>query len=213
MFRNFFARSNPGEYDDWISSEITEFPFRNVRLRTSSELREFLLESVPVMVLTSMIGCGAVKVCSGISPDFAEVAASRGFAAFVMRKPGHVVNVIATSDVGLVEVDLSQIQFEYDVYTDDEYAETRRLLKKAAADPFKAIRVKVLGKIVNSNLERAVGESMYTKFWSPISRYDRGAKEAASVRAKTRKKHPLWEDLMEVFLTETKADPSELRGL
>ncbi len=165
------ARRNPGTlYLDYPARYAVE------PLKTAAELGEFLLEAVPVMVLTHMACAYSVKVCSGISPAFAAVAADRGFAAFVARKPGHVVNVVATADHGLVEVDLSHIQFELPAYPEDEDVE--RVLTKAVRNPFSAVKITRLRH--EPHLENPPDK--FDKFFEPLEQYARGVKKMARIR-------------------------------
>jgi len=166
------ARANPSGplFPDYPARYTVE------PLKTAEQLGDFLLEAVPVMVLTHMACAGSVKVCSGISPAFAAVAADRGFAAFVARKPGHVVNVVATRDQGLVEVDLSHIQFELPAYPEEE--DVDRVLAKAMENPFAAVKITRLDH--EPRLEPPPTE--FDKFFDPLGGYARGVKTAQRIR-------------------------------
>lgn len=123
-------------------------------MKSFKDLQIFLQKIVPLLVEKHIIQARAVKACSGISPDFVFYAQKAGFKAFVKRVPGHVKNIVITSD-GPIEVDLSYIQFEFcPKYTQEngeevsnpERRELERLLDKVKKDPFSAIKVTPLNQ-------------------------------------------------------------------
>jgi hypothetical protein len=131
----------PGHIQESLNELRKTYPDANVVSR--SQLKQFLRDAIPALVNRYIIGGRALKVCSGISPDFAAFASANGIAAFVTHRPGHVLNVVPTTS-GPVLVDLSAIQFE--CMTDElDYAEHReemgRLLDRVTRNPFSAVNI------------------------------------------------------------------------
>lgn len=132
-------------------------------------LREFLEEAVPVLVLKFIVMGRALKVCSSISPDFTEVAASRGFLAYTWRLPGHVVNVVEYNG-RVFQIDLSAIQFRVCEFEDDETA-LDTLMAKVILNPFAAIRIRELPE-VPFDADPPRGPADYSEFWNPLRSYE-----------------------------------------
>jgi len=146
---------------------------KNPRLKegkSTSDLKSWLKEAIPVVVFQLMVCSRAVKVCSGISPAFAKAANESGFEAYVKRIPGHVVNIVVTDDANY-EIDMSAIQFEvdkvrkkFDDNEDDPFGIERatiELLKKVSANPYAAVSIKRIDSIDKSSLEKPSGEEWF----------------------------------------------------
>lgn len=145
---------------------------------TSAQLKEFLREAIPVLVLRELVMSGTVKSCSGVAPALAAVARDRGFDARVVRTPGHFLNVIQTSD-GVWEVDLSAIQFEYCRDAPDERKEMRRLLQKVIKNPFAAVKIRRAEEMPDDASLPPTAD----KFWDPLDGYNRGLKRVQDIRS------------------------------
>jgi hypothetical protein len=135
------------EYLNWINNEISTLKqkFPNVSLKSYSEFEVFLNSIVPKLIHKYMILSGSMKVCSGISPDFAEIACTKGFPVFIDHVPGHVRNILLTKECPYI-IDLSYIQFLCKHDLNDEYTEEEALesFKKLYKNPFLAIKIEKL---------------------------------------------------------------------
>lgn len=134
----------PQEYADLVNELRATYP--SVDIVTRDRLKEFLRIAIPVLVRRHIVGSYALKVCSGISPDFAAFASANGIAAFVGRHPGHVFNYVLTVS-GPVLVDLSAIQFEcrtMDWDGEEHFAEIKNLIDRVTRNPFAAVKLKQL---------------------------------------------------------------------
>lgn len=146
-FRIFKKISQDSSYLNWAEAEIIELKkkFPNVSLKSFSEFKSFLDSILPKLIHKYMLLSGAMKVCSTISPDFAEIACSKGFAVLIEHVSGHVRNIIITSE-GPYLIDLSYIQFlcQHDLSNksvrDEAVAAYRALYK----NPYMAIKIEKL---------------------------------------------------------------------
>lgn len=122
---------------DAIVNEILEnlqSNFPNVSLKPFAEFKSFLDALIPKLIHKYMLLTNTMKVCSTISIDFAEIAATAGFAMLIDRKqPGHVRNIVLTSN-GPYLVDLSYIQ-----YVVCEWDLTNPKTKKEALKEYQAL--------------------------------------------------------------------------
>jgi len=150
------------EYVDFLVKESFE-----EQLRTKEDFDDFIKVVVPKLVNKHMLQGNAVKVCSGISPEFENIARQNGFNVDIVHLPGHVINYVHLAD-GTYKVDLSAIQFEWcqkniEDYEDELYfsakergeqidspfkftsaaekRELKRLLDIVKADPMRAIKI------------------------------------------------------------------------
>jgi hypothetical protein len=121
----------------WVESQLAQFPMA-VELRKRSALAAWLEDNIPFAVGAFMLNARSLRVCSGISPDFAEIAAASGWPAVTASVPRHFLNIILVED-GFVMVDLSAIQFELCDHNDGR--EVSRMLKMVAKNPFRAIAI------------------------------------------------------------------------
>jgi len=129
--------------DETIQSLKAKFP--NVEMRSFSEFKKFLDSLVPKLVHKYLISTFSMKNCSGISPDFAEIAAQAGFPVLVNFVPGHQRNIVLTTD-GPYVVDLSYIQFtcNHDWSDKESRDEVRENYRSLYRDPFSAISIERL---------------------------------------------------------------------
>lgn len=155
-----------------------------VSLVTMSQLSAFLKEAIPVMVLTGLYRCNSLKVCSGVSPDFTEVACSQGFPTLTISAPGHFYNAVITKD-GIILVDLSYIQFSRTTHWDDEEGreEVDTLLKKVLHNPFSAVKIENLGKNTSILFRGSLpqGENVYSNSWNPVEKFGRAKQQIAKI--------------------------------
>ena len=147
--------------DETISTIKTKFP--NVELRSFGQFKSFLDNLVPKLVHKYLILSGSMKNCSGISPDFTEIACQAGFPVLTMLQPGHQLNLVLTQE-GPYSVDLSYIQFtckhQVDSDTDEDGSERRAVLENYKAlykDPFKALKIAPLPKQYFANVRYPQG--------------------------------------------------------
>ncbi len=127
--------------EEQIQHELTDLQSKwpQASLKSSEELLSFINQVVPPLIYQYMIVGRTTKACSGISPSFGVLANEAGFAVFLSRLPGHIVNVSLCSD-GIFQIDLSNIQFQVDS-NQKEWKEHQRLLQMVARDPFAAIQI------------------------------------------------------------------------
>lgn len=125
-------------------SNISAFP-------SHDEAMEAIRAAVPVLIRKYMINSRAVKVCGGISRAFEAEMKRIGVPTVTSSRPGHFYNLVATGST-VIMVDLSAIQFEckpdYDAYDDffeAESVDVERLLDLVKADPFRAVKIEVIG--------------------------------------------------------------------
>lgn len=158
------------DYVNWANQEVqklqTRFP--GVTLKPFAEFKVFLDAMVPKLIHKYMLLSRSMKVCSGISPDFAEYAVNKGFAVLTEKVPGHMRNVILTID-GPYIIDLSYIQFlcQHSIDSDDptpeEKAKVLQNYKDLYANPFKAIKVEKMpmNAIPHANPPQGNYDSLY----------------------------------------------------
>ncbi len=121
----------------WANEQLEHFP-SGVSLRSRGAFATWLEVNAPYVIAAFMLNSRALRVCSGISPAFAEVAAANGWPAVTVSVPRHFKNVILVKE-GFVDLDLSAIQFE--VCDHNDFKEVARVLRSVARNPFRAIRV------------------------------------------------------------------------
>jgi hypothetical protein len=141
------------DYDAFVNESIstikTKFP--NVQLRSWGEFRAFLDGLVPKLIHKYLLLSGSMKNCSGISPDFTEIACQAGFPVMTMVVPGHQLNLVLTRE-GPYSVDLSYIQFtckhqiESDEPSEEERQEVINNYRALYRDPFRALQTQQLPK-------------------------------------------------------------------
>lgn len=135
------------DYQEFCRRTIEELKpkFPNLSLRPFAEFKQFLDNLVPKLVHKYLIFSGTMKNCSGVSPDFAEIASQAGYPTLVQFSPGHQSNVVLTSD-GPYSVDLSYVQFtcKWDLTDPDQRDEAIENYKAIRRDPFSAIKVEKL---------------------------------------------------------------------
>lgn len=135
--------------DESISIIKTKFP--NVELHSWGEFKAFLDNLVPKLIHKYLLLSGSMKNCSGISPDFSEIACQAGFPVMTMFDSGHQLNLVLTTE-GPYLVDLSYIQFtckhqiDSDNPTEDEKREVLNNYRALYKDPFKALKIRRLPK-------------------------------------------------------------------
>ena len=146
--------------DEAISTLKNKFP--QVKLSSYGEFKVFLDSLVPKLVHKYLLLSGSMKNCSGISPDFSEIACQAGFPVLTILAPGHQLNLVLTQD-GPYMVDLSYIQFtckhevESDYPTKEERKEILDNYRALYKDPFKAIKVQQLPKQYFSDIRYPQG--------------------------------------------------------
>lgn len=145
------------------------FPDARVELRSIAELKQWLRAHVPVAIAAWMLRSRSLKVCSGISPAFAEVLFRDGWPAVTCAIPRHQFNVVVTLE-GFVKVDMSAIQFQ--VCDQDDYDEVRGLLRQVARNPFRAIEVKRYASWPAHVQRVPDGRSGFSSMWDPLKDYD-----------------------------------------
>lgn len=161
----------------WLASRSERFGAVFATL-SSSDLEQFLSNSVPYFTYRYLIQAGSLRQCGSISDAFATVVKDVGFEAYVTSRPGHFLNVVKTSD-GVFEVDLSAIQFEFDRYKSYESdaaedAEMMRLMKVIAEDPFRAIKVRRIAEVPEwARPAQAEDPSCY---YTPVETFKRSPK-------------------------------------
>lgn len=132
------------DYNDFAEQTIREMrnKFSNVQLRPFAEFQTFLDALLPKLVHKYLISSGTMKNCSGISPDFSEIACQSGFPVLTQHIPGHQRNVFLSSD-GPFMVDLSYIQFtcKYDLSDKESRKEVIQNYRELYQDPWKAIKI------------------------------------------------------------------------
>ena len=185
LLKSIIKETVDNEYENEYRDMLTDLEnqvkaiYPESSIKSLEELKSFLKEAIPVMVLTDLVRCKSLKVCSGISPGFTELANKRGFMTVTKSVPGHFYNIVFT-DSGPVKVDLSHVQFERATHYDDEEGqeEVNRLLKKVTLNPFSAVKISLLGKgvsnLVGISLPRGEAELHFA--FDPIGSYDRGKK-------------------------------------
>ncbi len=165
---NKLAQSN--NYQAWAEGEIQQLKlnFPNVSLKSFSEFEGFLNSILPKLIHKYMLSTLSMKVCSGISPDFAEIAASRGFAVLVEKIPGHVRNILLASD-GPYIIDLSYIQFlcKHDLSNKQERDQAIQSYKELYQNPFKAIKVEKMPESSIPMASRPTGDYQ-NQLYNPI---------------------------------------------
>jgi hypothetical protein len=147
--------------EDSIASFQTKFP--NVKLHNFGEFKSFLDNLIPKLIHKYLILSGSMKNCSGIAPDFAEIAAQAGFPVFTMIEPGHQLNLLLATE-GPYLIDLSYIQFtcKNDMQDKSSRQEVINNYKELYQNPFKALSIKALPKQHFSNIRFPHG--VYSSF-------------------------------------------------
>jgi hypothetical protein len=116
-----------------------------------------------------------MKVCSGISPDFAAIAADAGFPVISVSRPGHMFNIALCSD-GHYTVDLSAVQFRCrhareDLSDPDTREEVLDNFRKLLDDPFKAIDVYKTTAAIH--LSARLPEVDNSEYFDPVRNFKR----------------------------------------
>jgi len=169
--------ANFSGYDEFVNDTIASMKskFPSVRLQSFNEFKLFLDKLVPKLVHKYLILSGTMKNCSGISPDFSEMAAQAGFPVLTMMEPRHQLNLVLTSD-GPYAVDLSYIQFtcKHEAYDEDDKKEVIENYKSLYNDPFKALKIKQLPKqyFTNVRLPHGVYDNLRPDPYKSINKYD-----------------------------------------
>ncbi len=189
--------ANLVDYEEFVKSTLESLheKFPQAQLQPFSKFKTFLDGLVPKLIHKYMLRGASMKVCSGISPDFAEIATQAGFAVITKVKPGHMVNVVLTTE-GPYEVDLSYIQYTCNGYdlsdpdTRDEALDTFRELYK---DPFKAIKIEELykGWITGTSIPRGEYDNLYNP-GKDLDQYDMQESEE------------LWPETFDIYKKENK---------
>ena len=142
---------NSSLYQKWAAKEderaalsLVRERYPNAEIKSFSEFKTFLDKVLPKLIHKYMIRNQSMNVCSTIAPDFSEIAAAAGYAVLEVKKAGHVVNIVFTTD-GPYEVDLSWIQFQcnrdLDWGTKEQREEARLNYKALYNDPWKAVKI------------------------------------------------------------------------
>lgn len=163
-----YANSEYLEKANAIISKLQE-KFPNIKLKSFNEFEKFLSKAVPILIKSYMVSGKAVKVCSSISPDFAEIAANNGFAVLTETVPGHYRNIFISDECPYV-IDLSYIQFTcgYTGYNQEKLFET---LKEIYNDPFKAIKIEKLPQSYIYDDWR-FPHGKYDEMYNPVKSFD-----------------------------------------
>ena len=170
------------EYDVFVKNTIASLTskFPNVSLHSFGDFKSFLDGLIPKLIHKYLILSMSMKNCSGISPDFSEIACQAGFPVLTMLAPGHQLNLVLTTD-GPYSIDLSYIQFtckhQIESDNDEDGNERREVIenyKKLYNNPFSAVKIIQLPKQHYSNVRLPQG--IYHEF-SPdpaqaIKKYD-----------------------------------------
>lgn len=171
IFRRIVQANN---YFAWAKDEISELQkkFPNISMKSFSEFKSFLDSIIPKLIHKYMLLSGAMKVCSTISPDFAEIAATKGFAVLIEHVPGHVRNIVITSD-GPYVIDLSYIQFlcQHDLTDKSVRQEAILAYKSLYKDPFTAIKIEKLPLNELPHTSRPHG-NYENQIYNPVSSID-----------------------------------------
>jgi hypothetical protein len=165
----------PNDYASWAEEEVgalkTKFP--NVSLKSFVQFKSFLDALIPKLIHKYILLSGTMKVCSSISPDFAEMAATNGFAVFTEKVPNHFRNVVLTTE-GPFAVDLSYIQFlcQWDLRDPSTKKEGLKAYKELRQNPWKAIKIEKLPMSAMPHINHPHGE--YDQLYDPnnIDQYD-----------------------------------------
>ena len=173
-FRLLTKIAQDQQYLSWANSEITQLQqkFPQVHLQSFQAFKTFLDSLLPKLIHKYMLLSGSMKVCSGISPDFAEIAATNGFPVFVERIPNHMRNILLTID-GPYIIDLSYIQFlcKHDLTNPYDREEAIRSYKELYKDPNRAIRIEKLPISYYTSLCHPHGQ--YDNLYDPVKSMDR----------------------------------------
>jgi hypothetical protein len=154
--------------------------FPEVRLPAESELLAWLDEAVPTMVRHWLISARTLKVCGGVSPDFAEIAAAHGFPVVTVSAPGHFYNVALTQEAALL-IDLSAAQFEVqraglcdfdvDELEGPDYQHLLNVFERIERDPFSAVRIERIDPRGIGSYRTPTGS--FPSFLDPVAKYKR----------------------------------------
>lgn len=144
IFKKYAALSDYTEYAEQTIAELQK-TFPQVSLRSFDEFKNFLDGLLPKLVHKYLIGSGTMKNCSGISPDFSEIACQSGFAVLTQHVPGHQRNILLSTE-GPYIVDLSYIQFtcKYDLSDKESRKEVVENYRALYKDPWSAVRIEKL---------------------------------------------------------------------
>jgi len=158
------------DYEQFAQSTLDSLhgKFPQVQIRSFSEFKTFLDSLVPKLIHRYMLRSGSMKICSTISSDFAEVAATAGFPVITKNLPGHMVNVVLTTE-GPYIIDLSYIQYlcgGYDLIDPDTREEVLETFHQLYKDPFKAIKIEQHPKTWISGTNIPHGE--YDNLYDPV---------------------------------------------
>jgi len=164
--------------------------FPDVGLRTEEELRAWLDEAVPTMVRHWLLSSRTLKVCSGISPDFAEIGAAHGFPVVTVRVPGHFYNAALTTE-GALLIDLSAAQFEVcraglrdfdpDEIDSPEYKHLEEVFERIERDPFSAVRIERIDPRDIGSYAPPTGRFL-ADFVDPTKKYERARRPRPVLR-------------------------------
>lgn len=165
---------NLSDYDDFVNETLISLKsrFPQVSLKSFSEFKSFLDSILPKLIHKYMINSMAMKVCSTISPDFAEIAANAGYAVIVQHVPGHVRNIVLTTD-GPYVVDLSYIQFlcNHDFHDKENRKEVLQNYKELYHNPQKAVKIEPMDKSwITSSSEP---QAKYDNLYNPVESFNR----------------------------------------
>jgi hypothetical protein len=172
-----FNKKASTEYDEFVKQSLSliNSSFPNVKLHSFNSFKLFLDNLVPKLVHKYLILSGSMKNCSGISPDFSEIAVQSGFPVLTMIEPGHQLNLVLTTD-GPYSVDLSHIQFlcKHEANNKEERQEVLKNYKKLYDNPFLALKIEKLPKqyYTNVRLPHGVYDNLRPNPASQIEKYD-----------------------------------------
>ena len=144
-----------------------------------SQFKIWLDDNIGKLIHKYMLRTKSMKVCSTISPEFIEIARDAGFTVGIARAPGHVYNVVLTSE-GPYKVDLSAIQFvcKHDISDRENRKEIIANYKNLRSNPSSAISIEKLDQIPNGTVFE--NEPMPFDPVSSFKRYDIKDTEDAS---------------------------------
>lgn len=176
----------------------------------ATSFQEWFKEALPAIIFQHIIQAKAVKVCSVIAPVFGIIARHHGYEVYVIRAPGHFLNVVVTPE-GPIEIDLSEIQFrvcdfagEEDVTHRDPYGvkkALKKILRHIIRDPRRAVKIQPYEGSMEALEEPRVNELYYQHY---LDSFESALEDIEALRRKDPEVYELHDDIK--YLEEWEVD-------
>jgi len=149
--------------------EKTKKTYPKVSIKSSEEFFSWFNSIAPTFILHNIVECKSLKACGFLSSKFSIKALSSGFPCFTLYGPGHITNIVITSD-GIFEIDFSHLQFVFPMYGSlreipmeekEEYKKMKDLFDELEKDPMKAVKIEKIENIDPEYLQ--IEKSIFAK--------------------------------------------------